>query len=166
MQTIPIFLPREPYEQHEKTKRKLRSLLQRPFLFLTSCDLSVTMLIQNGLAWQTLWLTWILLLREMGTDLDLLTFQFSHWFDGHEFEQALGDGKGQGSLACCSSWGRKQSDTTEWLNISLLTLTCHETSNNVFEPQFSPLSNGVAKLMWMMMMVIIMRITQAVFTEH
>ena len=28
-----------------------------------------------------------------------------HWFDGHEFEQALGDGKGQGSLACCSPWG-------------------------------------------------------------
>ena len=39
-----------------------------------------------------------------------------HWLDGHEFEQALGDGDGQGSLACCSPWGRKESDTTEWLN--------------------------------------------------
>ena len=36
--------------------------------------------------------------------------------DGHEFEQAPGDGEGQGSLACCSPWGRKQSDVTEQLN--------------------------------------------------
>ena len=39
-----------------------------------------------------------------------------HQFSGHEFEQALGDGEGQGSLACCSPWGRKESDMTEWLN--------------------------------------------------
>ena len=32
----------------------------------------------------------------------------------HEFEQALGDGDGQGSLACCSPWDHKQSDMTEW----------------------------------------------------
>ena len=37
-------------------------------------------------------------------------------FDGHEFEQALGVGVGQGSLGCCSPWGRKESDTTERLN--------------------------------------------------
>ena len=36
-----------------------------------------------------------------------------HHLDGHEFEQALGVNDGQGSLACCSSWGRKQLDTTE-----------------------------------------------------
>ena len=35
---------------------------------------------------------------------------------GHEFEQALEVGGGQGSLACCSPWGRKESDTTEQLN--------------------------------------------------
>ena len=35
-----------------------------------------------------------------------------HRLDGHGFEQALGDGEGQGSLACCSPWGRKESDTT------------------------------------------------------
>ena len=34
-----------------------------------------------------------------------------HRLDGHEFEQTLGDGEGQGSLACCSPWGRKESDT-------------------------------------------------------
>ena len=37
-------------------------------------------------------------------------------FDGHEFEQAPGDGGGQGSLECWSPWGCKESDTTEWLN--------------------------------------------------
>ena len=39
-----------------------------------------------------------------------------HWLDGHEFEQALRVGDGQGSLACCSPWGHKESDTTETLN--------------------------------------------------
>ena len=39
-----------------------------------------------------------------------------HQLNGHEFEQSLGDGEGQGSLACCSPWGCKVSDTTEWLN--------------------------------------------------
>ena len=39
-----------------------------------------------------------------------------HRLNGHEFEQILGVGVGQGSLACCSPWGCKQSDTTEWLN--------------------------------------------------
>ena len=39
-----------------------------------------------------------------------------HHFNGHEFEQTLGDGEGQGSLASCSPWGHKESDTTERLN--------------------------------------------------
>ena len=39
-----------------------------------------------------------------------------HQLDGHEFEQAWGVGDGQGSLACCSPWGRKESDRTEQLN--------------------------------------------------
>ena len=39
-----------------------------------------------------------------------------HWLSGHEFDQALGDGKGQGSLACCSPWGHKESDTTKQLH--------------------------------------------------
>ena len=41
------------------------------------------------------------------------------WHDrvnGHEFEQALGDGEGQGNLASCSPWGHKESDMTEQLN--------------------------------------------------
>ena len=39
-----------------------------------------------------------------------------HRLDGHELEQAPGVGNGQGSLVCCSPWGRKESDTTEQLN--------------------------------------------------
>ena len=35
-----------------------------------------------------------------------------HQLNGHEFEQAPGVGDGQGSLVCCSQWGRKESDTT------------------------------------------------------
>ena len=39
-----------------------------------------------------------------------------HQLDGHEFEQAPGVGDGQGSLECCSPWGHKELDMTEWLN--------------------------------------------------
>ena len=39
-----------------------------------------------------------------------------HRLNGHEFEQTLGDGEGQGSLACCSPRGHKESDVTERLN--------------------------------------------------
>ena len=45
------------------------------------------------------------------------TVGWHHRLNGHEFEQRLVDGEGQGSLACCSSWGHKESDTTEGLNI-------------------------------------------------
>ena len=38
-----------------------------------------------------------------------------HWLDGHEFEQALVIGDGQGSLACCSPWGCKELDMIKWL---------------------------------------------------
>ena len=39
-----------------------------------------------------------------------------HRLDGHEFEQAVGVGDGQGSLACCIPCGRKELDKTEQLN--------------------------------------------------
>ena len=50
--------------------------------------------------------------QEKGTTEDGL----HHWLNGHEFEQAPGMGHGQGSLACSSPWGHKESDTTEKLN--------------------------------------------------
>jgi len=40
-----------------------------------------------------------------------------HRLDAHEFEQTLRVGDGQGGLACCSPWGRKESDRTERLNV-------------------------------------------------
>ena len=42
--------------------------------------------------------------------------EWHHRLNGHEFEQALGDGEGQGSLVCCSPWGHKESDMTELLS--------------------------------------------------
>ena len=39
-----------------------------------------------------------------------------HQFNGHELGQILGDGKGQGSLACCRLWSHKESDRTQQLN--------------------------------------------------
>ena len=52
---------------------------------------------------------------EKGTTEDEMIGQH-HRLSGHEFEQALGISDGQGSLACCSPWGCKKSDMTEWLN--------------------------------------------------
>ena len=42
--------------------------------------------------------------------------EWHHQRDGCELEQALGVGDRQGGLACCSSWGHKELDMTEWLN--------------------------------------------------
>ena len=57
--------------------------------------------------------------EEWGQEEKGTTEEMIGWHDqlnGHEFEQAPGVGDGQGGLACCNSWGRKESDTTEWLN--------------------------------------------------
>ena len=56
--------------------------------------------------------------EEKGTTEDKMV-GWHHQLNGHEFEQAPGDGEGQGSLACCSPWGRKELDTTEWLTTIL-----------------------------------------------
>ena len=53
--------------------------------------------------------------EEKGTTDDEMV-GWHYRLNGHEFEQALGDGEGQGSLACCSSWCRKELDITERLN--------------------------------------------------
>ena len=52
---------------------------------------------------------------EKGTVWDEMV-GWHHQLDGHEFEKVPGVGDGQGSLVCCSPWGRKESDTTERLN--------------------------------------------------
>ena len=45
------------------------------------------------------------------------------WLNGHEFESTPGVGDGQGGLACCSPWGHKESDMTDWLNWTELNWT-------------------------------------------
>ena len=46
-----------------------------------------------------------------------------HWLDGREFEWTLGVGDGRGGLVCCDSWGRKESNMTEWLNWTDISFT-------------------------------------------
>ena len=53
--------------------------------------------------------------EEKGTTEDEMA-AWHHRLDGHESEWTPGIGDGQGGLACCYSWGRKESDTTEQLN--------------------------------------------------
>jgi len=52
--------------------------------------------------------------EEKGTTEDEMV-GWRHWLNGHEFEQAPGNGKGQGSLVCCSPWGRKE---WAWLRLN------------------------------------------------
>ena len=60
--------------------------------------------------------------EEKGTTEDEIV-GWHHWLNEHAFEQAPGVRNGQGGLACCDSWGRKESDTTEWLNWTELKVT-------------------------------------------
>ena len=62
------------------------------------------------------WLNWSGV--EPGQDYIFLRLPrwWRHQLNGHEFEYTSGFGNGQGGLACCSSWGRKELVTTEWLN--------------------------------------------------
>ena len=53
--------------------------------------------------------------EEKGTTEDEMS-GWHHLLNGHEFEQAPRDGEGQGCLVCCSPWGCKELDTTQWLN--------------------------------------------------
>ena len=62
-----------------------------------------------------------------------------HWLNGHKFEQASGNGEGQGSLVCCSPCGHKESDMTEWLNtIKTAMLTNEATELQVSHPHPTP----------------------------
>ena len=60
--------------------------------------------------------------------------RWHHQLNGLEFEQALGVGDGQGSLACCSPCGRKESDTTEQLN---------RTEDHGIQPHYFMANRGV-----------------------
>ena len=63
--------------------------------------------------------------------------EWHHGLDGHESEQALGVGDGQGSLACCIPWDCKESDMTKRLNLSELYLKFQgEIGKDVFPLSF------------------------------
>ena len=93
----------------------------QPWIFIGRTDAEA----QTPILWppdEKSWLIWKdpdagkeLRQEEKGTTEDE-TVGWHHRLNGHEFEQAPGVGDGQGSLACCRPWGRKESDTTEWLN--------------------------------------------------
>ena len=76
--------------------------------------------------------------EEKGTTEDEMAGWY-HRLNGHEFEWTPGAGDGQGGLLCCNSWGRKESDMTEWLKWTELkcllcyishTLTCPAKSSS------------------------------------
>ena len=75
--------------------------------------------------------------EEKGTTEDEMA-GWHHWLDGHESVWTPGVGDGQGGLACCDSWGRKESDTTEWLNWT--ELHCTLTGK---DKRFMELPNGI-----------------------
>ena len=68
--------------------------------------------------------------EEKGTTEDEMA-GWHHWLDGLESEWTLGVGDGQGGLDCCDSWGRKESDTTEWLIWSDL-IHIHRKPRSIF----------------------------------
>ena len=61
--------------------------------------------------------------EEKGTTEDEMV-GWHHWLNGHAFGWTLGTGDGQGGLVCCSSWGRKESDTAERLNWTESAMSC------------------------------------------
>ena len=75
--------------------------------------------------------------EEKGTTEDEMA-GWHHRLNEHEFEWTLGVGDGQGGLACCYSWRRKESDTTEWMN---WTITLKESTFELdFDKEFNFLS--------------------------
>ena len=63
---------------------------------------------------------------------------WNHWLNGHEFERILGDTEGQGSLECCSPWGLKELDMTEWLNNIY---SSKDITGKLYLPLFNPLAH-------------------------
>ena len=73
--------------------------------------------------------------EEKGTTEDELV-GWHHQLNGHEFEQTLGDGEGQGGLTCCSPWSHKESDKTyplnnDWTRLSSLLLFHRDTMSDL-----------------------------------
>ena len=71
-----------------------------------------------------------------------------HQLNGHEFEWTPGVGDGQGGLACCRPWGRKESDTTEQLNWTNRWLSCKESSCQCRRLRRHGFDSWVGKIPW------------------
>ena len=70
--------------------------------------------------------------EEKGTTEDEIA-GWHHWLNGHESEWTPGVGDGQGGLACCNSWGCKESDMTERLNWTELKVWLPPTLNSCID---------------------------------
>ena len=104
------------------TRRSNQSILKEinPEYSLEGLMLRLKLQYFGYLMWRTDSLEKILILGKVeagvkGTTEDEMGGWYD-WLDGHDFEQALGVGNGQGSLTCFSPWGCKEWDTTEWMN--------------------------------------------------
>ena len=98
----------------------------------------------QGILFRRLFL-WGLQKREGETLLSLeraLCQRRHHRLDGHESDQALGAGDGQGRLVCCSPWGCKESDTTERLNWTELHIRSTWTMEGSAVPRFPSCGKG------------------------
>ena len=83
--------------------------------------------------------------EEKGTTEDEMA-GWHHWLDGRKSEWTPGVGDGQGGLACCGSWGRKESDTTERLNWTELKVKHSRKSTGFIYRQ--TYLNASHKLLW------------------
>ena len=63
--------------------------------------------------------------KKGATELEM--FGWHYQLNGHEFEQTLGDSERQGNLECCSPWGHKQLDMTEWLHNNKSLIVCNSS---------------------------------------
>ena len=92
----------------------------QPWDFFGSNDAKAEIQYFGQLLWRVDSLEKTLAMRDWGQEEKGMTEDemagLHHWLNGLESEWTLGAGDGQGGLACCDSWGRKESDMTEWLN--------------------------------------------------
>ena len=74
--------------------------------------------------------------EKKGTTEDEIA-EWYHWLDAYEFGWTPGVGDRQEGLACCDSWGRKESDTTEWLNWTEgVTVTINQEREEILSLRF------------------------------
>ena len=83
------------------------------------------------------WLIWRIEGGKTRGQQDEMVGWWYHRLDGHGFGWTLGVGNGQGGLACCSPWGRQESDMTEWLNWLTDSDWCEVVSHCSFDLHFS-----------------------------